>query len=189
MWLAVTCALMSGSRAVERRIDALAAEAFTEAVLLDRVITPMPVNPFCWEFIFVQQERDELALRRGMIALAPNWIAAGRCPGRSLDVPTTATLARVERPNDATIQWHGEARSSIADLQALWRSDCRVEAFMRYARAPYLQRTERGWVIGDLRYDREPELGFAELDLEAPAQCSSWTAPWTPPRASLAPMS
>ena len=47
-------------------------------------------------------------------------------------------------------------------------------------------RKEKAWIVGDLRYDREPDVGFAELELEDGAQkCLSSKAPWIPPRADL----
>jgi inner membrane protein len=47
-------------------------------------------------------------------------------------------------------------------------------------------REGKGWLIGDLRYDREPDLGFAELALpdELP-QCPRNVPPWMPPRSDV----
>jgi hypothetical protein len=46
-------------------------------------------------------------------------------------------------------------------------------------------RREASWIIGDLRYDRESELGFAELELnDAQVSCPR-PAPWLPPRSDL----
>jgi hypothetical protein len=40
--------------------------------------------------------------------------------------------------------------------------------------------------MGDLRYDREPELGFAEVELtEASRACRTAVPPWDAPRADL----
>jgi hypothetical protein len=40
-------------------------------------------------------------------------------------------------------------------------------------------------VIGDLRYDREVELSFAELELSGAHPCPQFVPPWIPPRSDL----
>jgi inner membrane protein len=41
-------------------------------------------------------------------------------------------------------------------------------------------------VVGDLRYDREPELGFAEVEVGPSAdECPRFRPPWVPPREDL----
>ena len=61
---------------------------------------------------------------------------------------------------------------------------CEVAALLRFARAPWFQDGEPR-TAGDLRYDHEPELGFAELALAQPPRCPAYVPPWTPPRADL----
>jgi hypothetical protein len=39
-------------------------------------------------------------------------------------------------------------------------------------------------VFGDLRYDRERELGFAEIETQS-GGCPEFVPGWTPPRADL----
>jgi len=69
-WLLVTACYMGTSRIVAREVSELAAASFAQAQALDRVLTPMPVNPLCWEMLLVQREADdELVVRRGMFAL------------------------------------------------------------------------------------------------------------------------
>lgn len=57
---------------------------------------------------------------------------------------------------------------------------------MQFARVPFAVRRERRQVLGDLRFDREPELGFAEIELSdpPPERCTS-SAPWVPPREGM----
>ena len=40
------------------------------------------------------------------------------------------------------------------------------------------------WLLGDLRYDREPGLAFAEVELPDGKPCPR-APPWIPPRADL----
>jgi inner membrane protein len=75
---------------------------------------------------------------------------------------------------------------SRAALGELMRNNCEAAAFSGFARALWYRRSDAGWLLGDLRYDREPGLGFAEIEVaEAPAQCPRFIPPWTAPRADL----
>jgi inner membrane protein len=71
---------------------------------------------------------------------------------------------------------------------AVIRDHCDAAVFMRFARAPWIAQRDGRWIIGDLRYDREPELGFAELALDGTSrECMSRMPPWTAPRRDLLP--
>jgi len=185
-WLTVTLVFVSGSRLAHARSEAISAQLFPNARLLDRVVTPMPVNPICWEVIFVHTETDVLVLRRSMLSLWPSVLPAGTCPDRSLDMPITASLEPVPAASDDDIQWHGQVRSQVAAITELWGENCQVEALMRFARAPWLAEVAGDLVMGDLRYDREPELGFADIKLGPNGErCPVFGAPWIPPRQDL----
>jgi hypothetical protein len=81
------------------------------------------------------------------------------------------------------MKWSGELVSSRSQLSGLFASDCRVAAFLRFARAPWLASVEGKLVLGDLRFDNEVSLGFAEIDLRAnPASCPRHVPLWAPPR-------
>jgi inner membrane protein len=57
---------------------------------------------------------------------------------------------------------------------------------MQFVRAPYAAETPAGWVLGDLRFDREPGLGLAELLITgAGATTCPGRRPWIAPRADL----
>ena len=187
VWLTTTVAFLYMSHRVGDRVNALAARLFPGAHLFDHVLTPMPVNPLCWEVILVQEESNALVLRRAMLSMAPSWLPAAHCPGRSLDIPITAPLQAVAAPDRRELQWHGEVRSDIDTLLGTWRENCRVDALMRFVRAPWLERIgEDRLVIGDLRYDRESGLGFSEIEVESDAEpCPTLVPPWVPPRADL----
>ncbi|HKE93652.1 MAG TPA: hypothetical protein VKB34_05035, partial [Povalibacter sp.] len=59
-------------------------------------------------------------------------------------------------------------------------------AFLRFSRVPWTLRREHAWIIGDLRFDREPELGFAELELvDGQERCPRHVPPWIEPRSDL----
>ncbi len=186
VWIATTAGFVTASRLVGQRVDALAAAQFPRAHPVDRVLTPMPVNPICWEVILVQKEEGTLVLRRAMFSAAPAWIPAENCPGRGLDVPITAPLQRVAAEDTHKLKWHGEVRTRTNRLVNLWHENCRIDALMRFVRAPWLAVVEDRLVAGDLRYDRERGLGFAEIEVESESEpCPTLVPPWIPPRHDL----
>jgi inner membrane protein len=186
LWLSVTLVFSLTSHHVRQRAERLSRDSFPNATTLDQVFTPMPVNPLCWELILVQRDHDSVVLRRAMMSAIPSLVPAETCPGRSLDIKITAPLSAVPLADTNEVKWHGQIASPIGSLLRLWEERCQVEALMRFVRAPWLARIDDGWVIGDLRYDREPELGFAEIEVDPPAEaCVNHTPSWTPPRGDL----
>jgi inner membrane protein len=103
------------------------------------------------------------------------------CPSRGMTSDITAPLRPVDAPDAPFLHWHGQIVLSRERLRELATSSCQIEALMRFARAPWFTNQ----VIGDLRYDREPGLGFAELDLTRLPPCPAHVPPWVPPRADL----
>lgn len=148
--------------------------------------TPMPANPFCWEALLVQAESNEAVLRRAMLSLVPGLIGAEGCLSRNLRLPSTAPLESVKAIDTRALRWYGEIRTPRSELSGLAAANCEVAAAMRFIRAPWLARIEGQLILGDLRYDRERALGFAEIELrEAAGRCPSFVPPWLPPRGDL----
>jgi inner membrane protein len=185
-WLAVTATFAVSSQVAGRRIEAIASTLFPVAHSIDHVLTPMPANPLCWEVMLVQTQNGSVIARRTMLALAPSLIPPNGCLSRSLDIPSTAPLARVHAPAAPELHWYGEIATDLDRLRRRVRSDCEAAAAMRFIRVPWLAAVGSATVLGDLRYDREKDLGFAELALQDPrAACPRHVPPWQPPRADL----
>lgn len=186
LWLIVTAIFAISSHVAARRVDSFAATLFPEARLLDRVLTPMPANPLCWEVMLVQAQGASVAARRAMIALAPSLIAVDGCLSRSMDIPTSAPLGRVNAVDTAALKWYGQTATSLVQLARLVATDCEAAAAMRFIRVPWIATIDRALVLGDLRYDREKALGFAELPLQSPpVGCPRFVPDWRAPRAEL----
>lgn len=184
LWIGVTLTFIASSGVAGRQIDALAARNFPNAQLLDRVLTPMPANPLCWQALLIQQEDDKIALRRAMLSLAPTLIAADRCNPSSL--PATAPLEPIGLPGDAATVWYDQVVTPRNELAALARTNCEVAAVLRFMRAPWFAHVDGKSVLGDRRYDRETGLGFAEIEvLDPPAHCPRFVPRWIPPRADI----
>lgn len=185
VWLSLTAIFLVSAHVAGKRATALSARLFPDARLLDHVATPMPANPLCREVILVQTEAERTVLRRGMLTLAPALIDADHCLSRSFDVPTTAPLRPVPAAGSAEMKWFGQVSTPTAELKDIVRSNCTAAAAMRFIRAPWLSSVGGATVLADLRYDREPELGFAEIALLGSERCPLFVPGWEPPRADL----
>ncbi|MDY6984386.1 MAG: hypothetical protein SV422_14970, partial [Pseudomonadota bacterium] len=188
--LLVSCGLVlmftTTGKIARSRTETLVAAQYPTATALDHVLAPMPVNPLCWEVIAVQVDGDTYALRQAILSLAPGWMPASRCPGVGSLVQTTVTLTDSTLPDTAEFDWLDEVTMSRSEARMLLQQNCEARAFAGFARALWFRMNGEGWLVGDLRYDREPELGFAEMQVnEAPAQCPRFVPPWKPPRADL----
>jgi inner membrane protein len=186
LWLGVTVMFAVSSQLAARRVEALAATTFPGARSIDHVLTPMPANPLCWEVMLVQTQDAAVVARRMMLALAPSLIPADGCLSRSLDLPSTAPLERVQANDSAELHWYGEVTTGIEGLKSRVAMDCEAAAAMRFIRVPWLATVGLDRVLGDLRYDREKGLGFAEVALhDPPGPCPRLVPDWRPPRADL----
>ena len=162
------------------RVDADGSSRFPEWITLDRVMTPLPMNPLCWEVILLQTQGERYALRRALTSVVPSLDCPRLGAGR-----ITAPLQQVAMPDTPHLRWRGELVGSRERLRALAAASCEVAALLRFARAPWYQESGARILIGDLRYDRERELGFAELDLASSPRCPSYVPPWVAPRDDL----
>ena len=182
-WLAVTATFFAASDAAAARVAQEVAQRHPGARLLDHVLTPMPANPLCWNVIAITLESDRYVLRRAALSTAPALLAVQGCPDRTLDAPTTAPMRRIDAPGSASVRWIDEYQVSRAEFPRVLQAYCEAAILLRFARAPWIAGRDGRWVMGDLRYDREPELEFAEIELAgASGACAGGAPPWTAPR-------
>lgn len=182
VWLGVTAMFAITAQMARARVDAIAAQQFPDSTLVDRIVTPMPVNPTCWEVMMLSKESDRVVLRRAMLALSPAWIPADRCPTRSLDIEITAPLVPVPKESTEQMKWYGQISTPLARLGEVARNNCEAAAAFRFIRMPWLANVKEGLVLGDMRYDREPELGFAEIVITDAPNCPVFEPKWIEPR-------
>nr|WP_298716778.1 metal-dependent hydrolase [uncultured Steroidobacter sp.] len=185
VWLGSTAMFVITAHAARSRIDAIAAAQFPDSTVLDRIVTPMPINPACWEVMLLQRESDTAVIRRAMLALSPQLLPAHRCPSRGLDREITAPMQPVAKASTAQLQWHGQIATPVAQLAELARTNCEAAAAFRFIRMPWLAQVKEGLVLGDLRYDRELGLGFAELVMTNQPKCPGFEPNWVEPRRDL----
>lgn len=183
----VALMFIAGSRAAKALVREQAARAFPGARTLDIVATPMPANPFCWGVLLVQADGAAYVVRSGRAALWPAWLTLDACPYDHRANPG-APLHPLHAARDARLSLQAEYRVSLSSLQALLQGRCEGRAFARFARVPYVTEpvADGARVLGDLRYDRNPGLDFADISLsEVQGDCPKYVPPWLPPRADI----
>jgi hypothetical protein len=121
-------------------------------------------------------------------AAAPAVVSEAGCRPAAL-ARGSRSLAMAPSPRRASraVGWDRTWEAPLAELRALARGNCQVAAVLRFARAPFWRRVDAATLhVGDLRYARGPDLGFAEVVVpERPAECPRRVPPWRPPRADL----
>jgi inner membrane protein len=185
----VTLAFFGASRVARARVvEAAAAPGNAGPIrVLDASLTPAPSNPFCWSVMAAGLRRDRYELLVATVSVAPQLFPAEDCELEPTGHSLTLSLPNV-KPS-ASVRWDGEWSRPVAALRALWRDDCEARAYLRWARLPFWFREGKdGLFLGDLRYDRSPDLDFAELrETIPPASCPRFVPPWIPPRHALLP--
>jgi inner membrane protein len=140
------------------------------------VATPFPANPLCWNIIRAKLNADEYTASVSVTAPFPSLVKAEDCP--AIRGVSKAPFALNSEQTAASEKTFGVFRAPRSEYDSL-SQDCRMNAFLRFARAPYWKRVNGGWLVGDLRFDRSEALGFAELFLEdGDATCPKNLAPW-----------
>jgi inner membrane protein len=128
---------------------------------------------------------ERYTVRIARLSLAPGWLPAALCPSR-IRSSITAPLVAAAAHDTAEVDWDGELTMPRQSMEILAASNCEFRAFLRFARVPWTSRSDGRLIAGDLRYDREPELGFAEIELdEPPRSCPPLVPPWLYPRSDL----
>lgn len=183
--------LFGVGRAVARsELRAATVAAFPALEIHDIATTPMPGNPSCWEGLVVGEQGGQYRVIRARVGLPP--LPPQSCSAGS-DVDPTATVQLLKRADHGGVRWINEYHERVDALRDLRRRDCRFAALLRFARAPYVHRSAgrtsfpaQLWA-GDLRYDRERDRDFSDLELwpESPAECPRFVPGWDEPRGEL----
>lgn len=158
----------------------LASHASDERIL-DIALAPAPANPFCWRFVSASEGvRESYRARLGVLSLSEKLFEPERCWGRMGGAERTAPLIPVELPVGPGMLWVGEFRGSFSEMKSLAARSCRFSAYLGYARMPFWLREPGSdrWIGGDLRYDREKGLGFAEHEFSARDTCTGLLPTW-----------
>ena len=198
-WLVVELAFAAGAGRARRLVgEAAGAAAAREAVsaaggpgtrVADVVLTPAPANPLCAAAIVVEAAGGGGGVYRlttASVSAVPGLVPAERCAARAVGA-SGPPMPPSPRPSTAAVRWDRAWEAPIAELTALARDNCQVAAFLRFARTPFwLDAGPDSVRVGDLRYARGPDLGFADVVIaRRPGRCPAGVPPWRPPRADL----
>lgn len=169
--------LLQGAMAERARAELTAALRKDDpaARILDLPLSAFPANPLCWGAIAVTREgADGYRIRRGVLSLAPGITPAASCPAAIGGVSVA--------PGTAPVAWAWEERGSVARLRAL-RADCRVDAWLRFARAPSLREDS----ATDVRFGPPGLPNFSTLPIvpNTVQPCPADLPHWGYPRADL----
>jgi inner membrane protein len=185
LMLCVTAVFICAGWIASSRVGALAATVFPQDARIDQALTPIPTNPLCWDVLLMQTGGGRYTVRHGRISIAPALIPAERCPRIRLSPGRTAPMAAVSAPSSREVQWLGEFSMPEGALASLTEGRCEAYELLQFARVPFVGELDGRQVLGDMRFDGEPSLGFAEIELgERGAPCR-YDVPWVPPRAAL----
>lgn len=177
--------IMTGHTAAARVESAVRAD-FPADRMLDHVLTPMPVNPLCWDVLVLEVHDDRYIARHAAVALAPRLVPAATCGRGFLDRQTFVPQTRLPVSPRSGIEWR-EFAMLREEFAALATAHCDAAAFLRFARAPFALPAPDGWILGDLRFDRDRSAGFSAVEVARVPDggVCPWTPPWVPPRADL----
>lgn len=129
------------------------------ARVLDVALTAYPSQPLCWAFVSVESDEgaDRYRLRRGILSLAPDWLAPSACaPGLA-----QPGARHAHHPLAPGMALEAEFSGGLAALRRLERDNCHVAAWLRFARAPAVGPAE----ASDLRFSNTLKTDFSTLHL------------------------
>lgn len=169
--------LQAGSAQLARQQVAAALRQEDAGVrILDTALSAFPANPLCWTVISVTGNGgDAYRVRRGVLSLAPQLVPVTDCP--------FMIHGEYVSRQPQGLAWTWEERGSAARLRALRASDCRIDAWLRFARMPSLADGH----ATDVRYAPRGGHNFSTLPYaaQAGAPCPAPVPGWGYPRADL----
>ena len=189
-WVAVTIAFAAGTRAVRAQVHAAANVRGPQddgMQVADVLLSPSPANPLCARVIVVEVNATTYRLTTAWGAAAPGLVSAGWC-SRAARTDTTRgatnlSMMRASRAPTAAVDWQWAWSAPRAQLSEMVRGNCRLSAWLRFARAPFWAAAGPDSVrVGDLRYDRDRTSVASFTFASQPATCPRAVPPWTRPR-------
>jgi inner membrane protein len=147
-------------------------------MLVDAAMTAFPSNPLCWTFVTVESNEaaGKYILRSGTASAAPGIMPVNACP------PGFASPgARLH--GTGAIALSSRQDGDLELLRKLKSENCHVEAWLRFARAPYVN----GEVAYDARYETSQRGNFTTMELQQfrDQPCAASIPQWAFPRADM----
>lgn len=168
----------AASRDARETLAGILETRHARGVMLDAALTPFPSNPLCWTFVSVESNESAgtYQLRKGLLSLAPQLLPVAGCPPSLLAAPVGMQASR-----EAVFleQYEG----SLHTLRTFKEENCRVRAWLRFARAPKLEND----AASDMRFSFRSRDNFTSMDFSVSGEdvCGSYVPPWDFPRQDL----
>ena len=175
--VAFACGLLATSRlARAAAVDALRGELTGNVV--DVILTPNPSSPLCWAAIVIElrETHGEYLLWRGTLSLSPAWKRPTTCASQRF-----VGAREIRIVGDGRFALRDNRRQSLTELRGLADRDCRVGAWLRFGRAPVIERGS----IYDLRFAERLGQNFSHMRLSPREPCPDHVPDWGLPRADL----
>ena len=170
----------AGRAQLERRLAALD----PASRVVDVAMTAFPAQPLCWSFASVESNAaaGTYRLRRGALSVWPAWLGVADCPAalqaRGGGEPAgTASAASGGDGVALQSEWEG----SLSTLRELATSNCELNAWLRFARIPQVDRE----VASDQRFAATPRGNFTTLEMQQRPDCGGAIPQWGMPRGDL----
>jgi inner membrane protein len=146
--------------------------------LVDAAMTAFPSNPLCWTFVTIESNEaaGRYTLRSGTASAAPGIMPVSACP------PGFANPGAYQHATEV-IAFSSRQDGNLEQLRKLKSENCHVEAWLRFARAPYVNDD----VAYDARYATSQRGNFTTMELKhfRHQPCASSIPQWDFPRADL----
>ena len=167
---------MAGVSRIAKAEARHAVAALDEGEIVDVVSDSSPGVPWCWTVLTLQKangESDALIVRRATLSLLPRVWPAASCASARLGARWSSTPAA-----SGAIVWHRQWRTDLDELRALAAGNCRVRAWLQFARAPH---AAAGRIV-DLRYENPIAGNFTLMRIDSgssgcPAHLTQWELP------------
>ena len=147
------------------------------SLIHDIILSPLPINPFCWSLLTVEKENDVLKIQRALAAPFPQILGLKACEHLrffGIHQKTTASQAH--------FFWERTEKVSLLELRKLEDEFCDVKEFLKFARAPYFWKEDGKVFVSDLRFERSGKRGFATIEVSSlKPPCPDSKAPWLSP--------
>jgi inner membrane protein len=179
--LVVCVLIVTGFSGASRLARSAAVAALTPELrgrLVDVILTPNPTSPLCWSVIGIELRENEgvYVLSRGTLSLKPAWKAPTHCASHRRSRSGNARII-----GDGHLELLDTRHQPLQRLRALAERDCWVRAWLRFGRAPVI---ERGTIF-DLRFSDRIGQEFSHMRLERREGCPANVPGWSMPRADL----
>jgi inner membrane protein len=161
------CSLIARNRAEQALLEQKPGHAITAIVT-----TPAPADPFCWRVIVVTRRQADFTARMGTYSML--WFNSPEScffPPEGRKPSSVNEIKDSDLKNEGGWSWFSNFTAKLEEFEDQARTNDRVGASRTFYRVPFWgedSRRPKHFLIGDLRFDYESDLG----------KYCKYSAPW-----------